>query len=146
MPIRSSILLIDDSPGECELFRMALLQAGVDAILYIEQDAEAALHFLTDEAAHDSRPFVILLDWHLRKTRGDRFLTQLRSDFRFAAIPVVVFTTSDDSSDIAAGYRNGANGYVVKPGLFEELVCCVEDLCRYWLRWNRSLPVSATQC
>lgn len=146
MPIRSSILLIEDSPGECELFRMALMQAGVDAVLYTEQDAEAAFHFLADDAAHESLPSVILLDWHLRKTRGDRFLTQLRSDSRFAAIPVVVFTTSDDSSDIAAGYRYGANGYVVKPGLFEELVRCAADLCRYWLRWNRSLSMSATQC
>lgn len=144
MPIRFSILLIDDSPGECELFRMALMQAGVDAILYTEQDAEAALHFLADDTAHESLPSVILLDWHLRKTRGDRFLTQLRSDSRFATIPVVVFATSDDSSDIAAGYRYGANGYIVKPGIFAELVDCVDDLCRYWLRWNRSLIVVET--
>ncbi len=48
MPTHSSILLIEDSPGECELFRLALTQTGLDVALYTEHDAEAALHFLND--------------------------------------------------------------------------------------------------
>jgi DNA-binding response OmpR family regulator len=142
----ASILLIEDSPGECELFRLALAQAGVDAALYTEHDAEGALHFLADRAAHGQLPAVILLDWHLQKTRGDRFLTKLRSDARLASIPVVVFTTSDDSFDVAAGYGCGANGYVVKPGTFDELIRFAGDLCRYWLSWNRTVYQATTRC
>jgi hypothetical protein len=43
-----SILLIEDSPGECELSRLALAQIGLDITLYTEQEAEATLHFLND--------------------------------------------------------------------------------------------------
>lgn len=146
MPTHSSILLIEDSPGECELFRLALAQTGLDVALFIEHDAEAALHFLAHRVGHEPLPSVILLDWHLQKTRGDRFLTRLRSDARFAAIPVVVFTTSDDSSDMNAGYGCGANGYVVKPGTFEELVLFVHDLCSYWLQWNRTVYQVESTC
>jgi len=146
MHAHSSILLIEDSPGECELFRMALTQTGLDVALYTEHDAEAALHFLADRAGHEPLPSVILLDWHLQKTRGDRFLTRLRSDARFASIPVVVFTTSDDSSDVAAGYGYGANGYVVKPGTFAELVLCTGDICRYWLERNRTPSMAEIKC
>ena len=46
MPHRPSILLIDDSPGECELFRLALAQTGLDAVLFDEPETDAALHFL----------------------------------------------------------------------------------------------------
>ena len=46
MVTHPSILLIEDSPGECELFRLALVQTGLDVVLYTEHDADAALHFL----------------------------------------------------------------------------------------------------
>jgi len=41
-----SIFLIEDSPGECELFRLALAQTSLDVALYTEHDAEAAFRFL----------------------------------------------------------------------------------------------------
>jgi CheY-like chemotaxis protein len=183
MPPPASILLIEDSPGECELFRLALAQAKIDAVLSIQHEAETALEFLANRYRQSSiqtgssplqdggltplarsisqaqasagqqtpspgegLPSVILLDWHLQKTRGERFLVQLRSDPRLASIPVVVFTTSDDSSDMAAGYARGANGYVVKPATFDELVQFVGDLCSYWLTWNRTLSSMTTAC
>ena len=140
---QDSILLIDDSPGECELFCLALKHTGLDIPLYTEQDAEAAFHFL----AHRSvLPSLILLDWHLRNQHGGQFLKRLRADSRFATIPLVVFTTSDDASDLLNGYAHGANGYVVKPGTFDELVRCVTDLCGYWLRWNRTTVTVETRC
>jgi DNA-binding NarL/FixJ family response regulator len=47
---------------------------------------------------------------------------------------------------MARCYASGANGYVVKPGTFDELVHCIDDLCRYWLKWNRSLLMADTRC
>jgi CheY-like chemotaxis protein len=174
--------LIEDSPGECELFRLALAQTGLDVALYTEQDAEAALRFLEVKAKAEVKvpasttgenqphellshinscstsastltsypcsastgdrsglPSLILLDLHLCGQNGCDLLKRLRSDARFAAIPVVIFTTSDDQNDLARCYTSGANGYVVKPGTFDELVHCTGDLCRYWLTWNRSM-------
>ncbi|MCX5724210.1 MAG: response regulator [Nitrospirae bacterium] len=188
MVTRPSILLIDDSPGERELFRLALAQTGLDVTLYTEQDTEAAFRFLesqwtapavvplraSNEAllrarvarAQDhagvvhsepfastetmpvtspSLPSLILLDLNLRGEHGCNLLKRLRSDDRFAALPVVVFTTSDDPADLAHSYSCGASGYVVKPDSFDALVHCTADLCRYWLTWNRSL-MGETQC
>lgn len=194
MTAHPSILLIEDSPGECELFRLALAQTGLDVALYTEHDAEAALHFLVDRASQQPSsvpahspppqegglnwpptarnispaqpqarrdaplpergepaparsastggqsglPSVILLDWHLQRQHGDKFLRLLRADSRLASVPVVVFSTSDASSDLRAGYAHGANGYVVKPSTYAELVRFTGDLCGYWVQWNRS--------
>lgn len=139
----SSVLLIDDSAGERELFRQALLRTDLDVVLYAEQDAEAALHFLKDRP---DLPALILLDWHLHHQRGDIFLKRLRSEPRFAAIPVVAFTTSDDAADLSAAYANMVNGYVVKPDTFENLVLCVGDICRFWLARNRTPYWVETAC
>jgi len=136
MVTHPSILLIEDSPGECELFRLALTQTGLDVALYTEHDAEAAFHFLEDRVHHHPLPSLILLDLKLGRRNGCDFLKRLRADARFAAIPVVVFTTSDDPTDLARCYASGANGYVVKPGTFEQLVQCVGDIVRYWIDRN----------
>lgn len=86
-------------------------------------------------------PYLILLDLQLHGQNGCDFLKRLRADARFAAIPVVVFTTSDDQTDLARCYASGANGYVVKPGTYDQLVECVRDLCSFWLKWNRTSEV-----
>jgi len=50
MAMHSSILLIEDSPGERELFSLALKQTGLDVTLSAEPDTEAALRFLEEQA------------------------------------------------------------------------------------------------
>ena len=146
MVAHPSIFLIEDSPGECELFRLALIQTAFDVVLYTQHDADAALHFLEDCVHRHSFPDLILLDLKLGRRNGCDFLIRLRADARLAAIPAVVFTTSDDQTDLASCYANGANGYVVKPGTYDKLVHCIGDICRYWLRWNRSLLTAETRC
>lgn len=144
MPSHSSILLLDDSPGECELFRQALTQTGTDAALYTEQDSEAALHFLKVKVEAEVK--LVLLDWKLRNQTGDVFLKRLKTDPRLSTIPVVVFTTSDDASDMTSAYTCGANGYVVKPAIFADLTQCVQDICRYWMDRNRMPTLTMTRC
>jgi two-component system response regulator len=143
MQRHTSVLLIEDSPGERELFRQALLRTELDVALYAEQDGEAALHFLRHRP---ELPSLILLDWQLQHQRGDVFLKRLRSEPQLAAIPVVAFTTSDQAADLSAAYANAVNGYVVKPDTFEDLVHCVEDICRYWLTRNRTPYWVETTC
>jgi two-component system response regulator len=146
MASNPSILLIEDSPGECELFRLALAQTGLEVTLYTEHDADAALHFLEDRVGHHSLPLLILLDLQLRRQHGRDVLKRLRADSRFAAIPVVIFTTSDDAADLATSYAHGANGYVVKPGTYDALIRFTADLCHYWMDWNRTASSTGMRC
>ena len=188
MVTHPSILLIEDSPGECELFRLALIQTSLDVTLHTEQASEAAFRFLegqwmapavvdsyssnqdrfqgeaasmvstarverrpsqaarsaskeTMPAASTSLPSLVLLDLQLSGQNGCDLLKRLRADARFAVIPAVVFTTSDDQTDLARCYASGANGDVVKPGTYNQLVECVRDLCSFWLKWNRTSEV-----
>lgn len=161
MPRPVSILLVDDSPGECELFRLALAQTQAQAVLHTEYDVKGALHWLSEKAEvavysstststtslrADGLPALILLDWRLGPRQGAELLTGLRGDSRFAWLPVVVFTTSDEATDLYAAYAHGANGYVVKPGKFADLIHCVEDVCRYWLDRNLTPSMVTTRC
>ncbi len=143
MSTPASILLVDDSPGECELFRLALVQSEAGATLQIAHDLAEALHRLTTQS---TLPSVILLDWKLKGPHGNELLKRLRTDAQFSALPIVVFSASEELSDLANAYAGGANGYVVKPATFEELVQCVDDICRYWMKRNRIPATVSRSC
>jgi len=139
MALGGRILLVEDSPGECELFRRALEQAEFAGRLSTAPDAKAALKVLeaTAEPGTGALLWLIVLDLKLASQTGLTVLRRIRQDSRFAHVPVVMLTTSDDPHDMQASYEAGANGYVVKPGTFAELVSLVNDLCRFWLYWNK---------
>jgi CheY-like chemotaxis protein len=139
-----SILLIDDSPGECELFRQALTQAGYQGRLDVTHSGLAAMTHLQHHS-HDDKPTLILLDLKLRGERGVDVLTRLKQDARYAHIPIVILTSSDDAVDIRACYQAGANGYVVKPGQFQDLVALVLHTWKFWIEHNCTLRM-ATPC
>ncbi|MET0516644.1 MAG: response regulator [Nitrospiraceae bacterium] len=146
MTTRPSILLIEDSPGECELFRAAVKETRVAVSLQIESTVEAAFRFLAKADGSRPLPSLILLDLKLGKQHGLDVLRELRGDTRVRHVPVIVFTTSDHPADLAACYAAGANGYVTKPDTYEALLHFIMDLHNYWLRWNRSVPPVEIQC
>lgn len=102
----------------------------------IAEGHRATMEYLNDHM-NDGEPTLVLLDLKLRGERGLDTLRHIKQDHRLSHIPVVILTSSDDTADLQSCYRAGANGYVVKPGTFDELVQCTGDLCRYWLKRNR---------
>src|SRR5688572_5971148 len=110
----TSILLIDDSPGECELLRQAMTKAGYQGRVEGAHDNLGALTQLSPHS-QSSEPALILLDLKLRGERRVDVQKQLKQNPRYAHIPIVILTSSDDNLHIRACYQAGANGYVVKP-------------------------------
>ncbi|MBX3235248.1 MAG: response regulator [Nitrospiraceae bacterium] len=145
MTLHPCILLVDDSPGECELFGRALVQAGVQAELVVTDGNRSAMKYLNDHINGDE-PTLVLLDLKLRGELGLDTLRQIKQDIRFLHIPVVILTSSDDARDLQSCYRAGANGYVIKPSTFDELVQCTGDLCRYWINRNRTPDITEARC
>lgn len=60
-------------------------------------------------------------------------LKELKSNSLFCKIPIVVFTTSQASSDIATSYALGANCYLRKPGNLDEYRAVVQSMADFWL-------------
>ncbi len=61
---------------------------------------------------------------------------RMKEHERLKKIPVVVFSSSREDSDINECYDLGANGYVVKPVGAEEFEKAIVDLAVYWLTVN----------
>lgn len=142
------ILLVEDSAAACELIEQAFGQQKHTGALRFASGVEDALAFLNHQAdsGEDDLPAAVLLDLKLGREHGLQFLRRLREDSRLSRLPVIVLTTSDDPRDIEASYRCGANGYTVKPDRFDDLATLLDDLCRYWLQWNRTVPFVGKSC
>lgn len=149
MHAKATILLIDDSPGECELFQTALQQSGFHGALqtshsraaawaYLQSVSDAELSAETSCAEPPALPALIVLDLKLRGELGIDLLRQLRDEPRYTHIPVVILTTSDDLADVRACYQAGANSYIVKPERFDHLLTVAQTLWKYWVECNCS--------
>jgi CheY-like chemotaxis protein len=85
---------------------------------------------------------VIFLDLKLPRIDGLEILKQIKSDERTRLIPIVVFTSSKEESDLAAAYKLGANSYIVKPVDFETFSATITALGNFWLYVNQPYNTS----
>jgi CheY-like chemotaxis protein len=76
---------------------------------------------------------LVVLDLNLPRKDGRQVLSELKSDPALTQIPVVIFTTSEASSDVNHSYAHGAKCYVRKPGNFPEYAAVVQSMADFWL-------------
>ena len=141
------ILLLEDSPGEAELFCEALVlgweklgpgpgtaRPGID----VQRTAKDAMEYLRNPAGEETKelPDLVVLDLDLPGGTSLTFLRELRMDSRLSTVPVIVMAWSDDQSIVRCLAGMGVVGYVVKPLRFDELVALVGGFCRQVLSGN----------
>jgi diguanylate cyclase (GGDEF)-like protein len=108
-------LVVDDDEQVLRMVKRVLDRAGFECVTISDG------HF-AHEAAVEWRPDIILLDLMLGDITGDQILAELRSDFRTRLIPIVFLTVRDSLKDKVEHLLAGADDYVTKPFLPEELV------------------------
>ncbi len=112
---RDIVLVVDDDEQVLRLVKRVLDRAGFECVTV--NDGHAA-----HESAVEWRPDIILLDLMLGDVTGDQIMTELRDDFRTRLIPVVFLTVRDSLKDKVEHLLSGADDYVTKPFVPEELV------------------------
>ncbi|TVR54099.1 MAG: response regulator [Puniceicoccaceae bacterium] len=140
MPAKKrALVIVEDNPDDLELTLMSLRRAGLELSIKVFQDGEEALGGLIPEAdgGADAPPDLVFLDLKLPRVCGLEVLRALKRHERTRAVPVIVFSSSDQDEDVAAAYASGANSYVVKPVDFETFQRTIADLGRYWLSTNQ---------
>ncbi|MDB5283376.1 MAG: response regulator [Bacteroidota bacterium] len=138
---KTEIVVVEDDMDEAGLImRVLTLQKIAGSLVHLKDGEEALEYFFatgrySERNIHDV-PSVILLDIKMPKVNGHEVLQALKSDTRTKKIPVILFTSSKEDIDIAEGYNNGVNSYVVKPINYAALVTVLRELGLYWLISN----------
>ena len=135
-------LLVEDDDNHAHLVLRNLATCGLhdNEVVRARDGAEAlALLRAALERADTRIPDLILLDLRLPKMDGLDVLDEIKSSARLRSIPVVILTTSDAESDLERAYAAHANSYLVKPADFDAFRTMMNDIGRYWGKWNRNI-------
>ena len=140
---KTFILIAEDDADDRFLLQTAFEEKGFqDKIEFVENGVEL-LKFLEKIRLKDSDesvfPGFIMLDLNMPKKSGREALQELKQHPVFKSIPVIVYTTTKNESEIRRCYELGANSYIVKPARFEALLKVVEDIRNYWFN-TASIP------
>ncbi|AIE84285.1 response regulator [Fimbriimonas ginsengisoli] len=117
----ATLILIEDTPDDEQLALRALRQLGVPLMVKVARDGEAGVKLLgLDDANADGPvPDLVLCDLKLPKLSGDEILRRARASERLKDVPFVIFSSSDETSDIDRCKALGATDYVPKPVDYE---------------------------
>lgn len=143
-----SVLLVEDNNDDVFFVRKAFEKAGFANCLDVATDGQEAINYLSGKGKYADRaiyplPSVVILDLKLPGVWGMDVLKWIRATPRLQALPVVIFTGSDDAEDARNAFMCGANSYFQKPSNLETFYSLVPGFCDFWLKWNRLPPFEA---
>ncbi|WP_420997718.1 response regulator [Cupriavidus sp. 30B13] len=102
------VLVVEDNEINQEVVKAMLELEGIDVV--VAGDGETGL------SAMSAAPFdLVLMDVHLPKLDGFEVARRLRSDARYAAIPILAFTANATLEDRERCLRSGMNDHIAKP-------------------------------
>lgn len=141
--MENKILHVEDNPDDVMLMELAFSRAGVPAKLHVVNDGDEAIAALQNGAFSGGGPVCVLLDVKLPRVSGLDVLAWIRSQPHLKRLPVILLTSSSQSSDINRAYDLGANSFLVKPSDLESLTELMKTVAHYWVRTNvRPVPTA----
>ena len=115
------ILIIEDNEKNRRLARDVLQFTGYRTIE--SETAEEGIRL-----AHEQKPALILMDFHLPGMNGIEFLDHCRRERVFQDIPVLLTGTQGREEDTMKGLKAGARGYLTKPFQSENLYKVIDKI------------------
>jgi len=105
--MRKKILIVEDDQTFANVYRNKLVHEGFEA--EATYDGEKGLALL-----RSYEPDAVLLDLMLPKVSGLDFIKQIRSEARFANVPIIVFTNTYLTSMVQDAWKAGATKCLTK--------------------------------
>jgi two-component system response regulator len=130
------IILIEDNPDHADLIIEALGEGVIGKDVILVRDGMEAIDSFQELSVKwngqlEKKVKLIILDLNLPKVDGMDILKFLKKNSKYSKIPVIVLSTSSDQKTIDEAYKNGANGYFVKPASYDDFVEEVKILKKY---------------
>ena len=130
------IVLADDDADDRQLFGEALQDVMPGVQLHFCTDGEELMEYLTHTK---ELPDLIFLDLNMPKKNGKECLIEIRSNHRLSRVPIVIFSTTSDTSDVDFTYGLGARNFLKKPNSFEILKGAISQILSEASKWHATV-------
>ncbi len=121
------ILIIDDDRELCVLIKRSVLSENIEADFC--NTGKAGLLKLREREYQ-----LVILDVMMPGMDGFETLEEIRKE---SSLPILMFTSRNDSISKVRGLRAGADDYLTKPFDMEELIARIVSLIRRYTRFNQ---------
>jgi phosphoserine phosphatase RsbU/P len=122
------ILVIDDSEDGREIAEAMLVAAGYEHVSTAGSAADAyRLLGIGEPAMQSSAVDLMLLDIVMPEIDGIEACARIRSDRRYASVPIIMVTAQGDIDSLANAFVAGATDYITKPVNRVELLARVRS-------------------
>ncbi|KKL69560.1 hypothetical protein LCGC14_2113730 [marine sediment metagenome] len=125
-------LLIEDDQDHADLITEVLKEDNATDIkteVILKKDGQEAMDYFQNgsidcDGDDTVQPEIslVILDLNLPKINGMEVLKFIKKNSKYCSIPVIILSTSPDQKTIDEAYKNGANGYFVKPSTYDDFV------------------------
>ena len=123
----NKVLIIDDDRELCALIKQSILQECIEADCCYS--GKSGLLQLKEKEYQ-----LVILDVMMPGFDGFETLEQIRQE---SSLPILMFTSKNDSALKVRGLRAGADDYFTKPFDMDELVARIVSLIRRYTRFNQ---------
>jgi CheY-like chemotaxis protein len=133
-----SILVADDSEDDVLFLRRAFVKAGGSEVLEHVTDGGMAIDYLAGRGIYDERekypfPRLMILDIKMPGKDGLEVLEWARGEGNLRSLPIIMWSSCGEQSEVDRAFELGANSFVVKPCDFGQLDQMVRSLRDFWL-------------
>lgn len=134
-----NILLADDDKADCLLFKEALEELPVSAMLTIVHNGEQLIEEITRKGSQF--PDVLFLDLNMPRKNGLATLGEIKRNTDLQNLPVIIFSTASDVESVKNVFRNAAHYYICKPPDFSQLKKVIYEALTLIRQKNNPLPL-----
>jgi CheY-like chemotaxis protein len=115
-----NVLLIDDDTDDIDLFSEAVSNISPEIRCWSAKDGSQGLRLLNEELV--VLPDYIFLDVNMPVMGGKECLARIKTNSRLRTIPVFMYSTTSNATEIQEMKKLGAKDFVIKPSDFNSLV------------------------
>lgn len=109
------ILIADDDAVSRRLLERTLLRAGYEVVAVV--NGRQAVENLTGP----DMPRLVLLDWMMPELDGPGVCREIRNRCDQSYVYMILLTSRESKEDVIAGLESGADDYLIKPFIADEL-------------------------
>ena len=128
----NKVLIIDDDKELCALIKRSVLSEDIEADFC--NTGKEGLQKLKEREYQ-----LVILDVMMPGMDGFETLEEIRKE---SSLPILMFTSKNDSASKVRGLRAGADDYLTKPFDMDELIARIVSLIRRYTRFNQQDGIS----
>jgi len=130
-----NIYLAEDDMDDVYFFRLILSKLKLNCNLIVANDGHELLCKLKNSP---SDPDIILIDINMPVMNGLETLDKIKKNPKLHSVPVIIYSTSQNLTDVEKAFKCGASSYLIKPFDLESLEKLIAKVLSY--DWKQYIP------